>query len=329
MPGKPGWGSWTRLSNGMKVLRISNGTQYAADRNGWNSLDIPKGVDKIARSLGGMVAGSAELGGGKISKTMKLDMGDRSVVVKISPLWFDHSLARERWCYEKLKETGVLTPKVFEYFPSQNDIFPGHEIIVREFVEGPLLSEVQRDAALHKNIGDVYRRIHSIPLRGYGWLDESFNGKKGRWIDFLKDVDKAEVGIEYGMVKRSEYGWLLGEFDRRLDREFAPKLLHADFRWENFVLGPKGIVAIDFQNAFSGHELYDYGIGAVYDPGMTKNLKYYFGQGIGEDVIRPVLLYGMRDAVGTAGFLASRGDIEYAKYFRNRFDDLKREYDSL
>jgi len=310
-------------------VNISNEAQYAADRNGWNSLDTPRGLDKIAHSLGGKVAGSTELGG-KISKTIRLDMDDRSVVVKVSPLWFDHSLAREEWCYEKLrKESRVLTPKVFEYFSSQNDIFPGHEILVREFIEGPTLGAISRDKALHRKVGNIYRQIHQVTTQGYGWMDEGFRGKKERWIDFLKDIDKVAVGIEHGLLKKSEYNWLLKEFGNTLDQNFAPRLLHGDFRWDNFILGSKGIVVIDFQNSFSGHDLYDYGIGVVYDPDLLKNLKYYLGDGVGKDIVRSVLLYGMRDAVGTAGFLASRGDMEYAKHFRMRFDDLKREYEGL
>ncbi len=198
---------------------------------------------------------------GHVNQSFFLKAGDRKLFCKISPLWYRRSLSREKWCIDRLRSQGLAVPEVIGLIGEDNRGVPGHAILVLEYIEGEMVSHLPGiSETVWEKIGAIYHEIHSFPMEGFGWLDDSFVGQKETWLDFLLDIENLDLcrSISPSMVTAVDR--LLAEF-RRVDFSALTRgsLLYGDFNLDNFILSPSGqVYALDFQNCFSGDPLYDF-----------------------------------------------------------------------
>jgi len=306
-----------------------DGFKYTDGRDdGWGGLDVPRGVSKIAEVLGERGAYEwSELNGGHVSKVFKVCTPTQTAVAKVGPSWYGNSIARERLCLERIRaKTDVKVPAVLNYAPADNDIFPGHEVLLMEYVEGPTLGSMHIDDRMHEEVGRMYKQIHQICVLGNGPLDESFHGRKNGWKEFLADIDAVRFPLDAGMLKREEYSWLLHEIGRETGEQENTSLLHGDFRWDNLIYGKTGIVPLDFQNAIGGYEMYEYATNLAWHPETARQLKHYLGHEPKSAELRDIMLCSMAYVTSLMGYWINGGDMNGARIFRRRFDIFKETY---
>jgi hypothetical protein len=215
-------------------------------------------------------------------------------------------------------------------------IFPGHELLIIEFINGRLLKQSDfSDVTINKKLGAIYSQIWSIPMRGYGWLNEDFIGMHCTWIDFLVSIDNIELIIDNKTISKRELDWLINEFHKTSIRKFEPCLLHGDFKWTNFIANKDNIAVIDFQNCFSGHYLYDIGIGVFFQPLILSNLAYYLSEfnnrnyELSTQEYKLIVLYGMRHAISVMGHRVAVNDKDGIKEAKSQYAMLKKIYQSI
>ena len=198
---------------------------------------------------------------GHVNQSFFLKTGGKKLFCKVSPLWYRRSLSRERWCIDRLRSQGLAVPEVVGLIGENNQVIPGHEILVLEYIEGEMVSRLPViPCAVWQEIGAIYHSLHSFPMEGFGWLDDGFVGQKQTWLGFLLDIENLDLCQTISPDLAAVTGCLLAEF-QRFDFSYLRqgRLLYGDFNLDNFILSPSGqVYALDFQNCFSGDPLYDF-----------------------------------------------------------------------
>ena len=300
---------------------------------GWEKVNIESKLSKLAQLCAEKtIVNYSELKGGFLSKVLLLETLCKKVVVKISPFWNNTGLAREYWCYKQLitKKPNVKIAKVFSYISSKNSIFPGHEIFILEYIPGHLItySELGR-SDMHEKISSILKKIHEIPMQGYGWLNKTFTGIHKSWIGFLVKIDNLEITRKSRVLSSKDLNWLIANLKKECNIDFQPCLLYGDLEKPNIIVNDKDLVFIDFQNCFSGHYLYDVGIGLFFIPQVLPNLRYYLKNKITKQDKKQIILYAMRHALSALGHRVTVKDKKGIKQAVRRFHELKKFYQTL
>jgi aminoglycoside phosphotransferase (APT) family kinase protein len=293
----------------------------------WKGLDFAKGGHKLASSLGLSQYRLKMLQGSQLNKIIKISAAGRDLIAKISPHWYAGSLRRESWCYSKLrKRTNLRLSEVQLYLGPRNDAFPGHEVLVVDYVPGRVLTNSDfRFPEVNKKVAKVYKEMHKIGMRGFGFLGGDFSGVHSTWMGFLHDIENATIVMRAGYVRPSFYRWLYVEL-KRLPTPDKQCLLYGDFSPKNLILSDGGIVPIDFQNCFSGDGLYDLGIGVSRVREILPHLSYYSCSGVGMKEMRMILLYAIRDALTIISHKATVGDLFSIAEQKRKIVELERLY---
>ena len=300
---------------------------------GWEKVNIESKLSKLAQLCAEKtIVNYSELKGGFLSKVLLLETLNKKVVVKISPFWNNTGLAREYWCYKQLitKKPSIKIARVFSYTSARNSIFPGHEILILEYIPGHLIthSELER-SNMHKKIGSILKKIHEIPMQGYGWLNKTFTGMHQSWIDFLVKIDNLEITRKSQVLSSQDLDWLITNLKRECDINFCPRLLYGDLEKSNIIVNSRSLVFIDFQNCFSGHDLYDVGIGLFFIPQILRNLRHYLRDKITKQNKKQIILYAMRHALSALGHRVTVKDKKGVRKAVRRFHELKKLYQTL
>ncbi len=274
--------------------------------NGWEKIDIEKNLDKLAKACGGeKVTRYFEFKKGYLNKVFFVKISGKELVFKISPLWNNTGLAREYWCYKKLEKQkiGMEIPNILSYHPAKNEFFPGHEILIMEYVSGrPITKKDLAKGSIHKKLGLAIRGIHTISMERYGWLNKNFTGTHSSWKSFLQNIDNLEVTKKAGVLPQKDLKELIENLGKECPLDFKPNLLYGDLGETNIIINQKNEpVLVDFQNCFSGHNLYDLGIGLFFIPQIFDNLNHYTETKITEKKKKQIVLYAMRHAVSVLG----------------------------
>jgi aminoglycoside phosphotransferase (APT) family kinase protein len=136
----------------------------------------------------------------------------------------------EAWMCETVRALGVPAPQVLAVDTSRGAL-PTSYFIMEKAAGQPLssLPAAQQDRFFHQ-IGAHLRRMHSLPIDGFGWLDEqryrqhgAVRGSAATWRDaVLKDVAASLVYFRHT-------GALESQFIHSIERiiELAEPLLHA------------------------------------------------------------------------------------------------------
>ncbi len=291
---------------------------------GFDELDIDSKMGEIEGLFNeGQIIRKEEIKRGRASKVVRLDFfGGRKAIMKISPFWHPASLAKERWFYSRLDHVLRLA-EVYEYLPVGNALFPGHEVLFLEYLEGTVLSDSNMpDEERHRKLGKIYSKINALDGEGYGWLGADFRGVNRTWKDFLVEVDNIGMTLGNGIITDSEHERLVRELRECAPETPRPALLYGDANPDNQIVAGNEIIPIDFQNCFVGHELYDIGIVLSRDLEVLGFIGEYAQRPLSTSEMRLVNLYAMRFCLSAMGHYVSIGFHEYLPSVRERFDAL-------
>jgi len=300
------------------------------NHTGWENVVLEENLDKLNNLFSsGKILNYSELTGGSLNKVYKLDLSSgNSLVAKISPLWYNSSLLREAWCYMKIKSiTDVNVPEVISYTKSENPIFPGHEILITKYIPNRHMSNDEfLTEQTQKKMGKIIKKIHSIPMKRYGWLKDNFSGMYENWFDFLYTIDNIDLSVKSGYIEKEEKEWLLEVMSEELNFSFEPRLIHSDFRIENIIVKNSDFYVIDFQNSFSGDPDYDLGASIYRNTGLINFIHYYTKRQLNKKILKNILIYALRHNLTIIGSYVSVENLEKLKISRETFDRLKEMY---
>lgn len=275
------------------------------ENTGFSRLDFDAGLWEISSLLGMNLKDYSEVNVGTFNKVfvVSTDLESSQLVLKVSPLWNNTGLDRERWCYDIVDSLNALKkPQILLYLANDNDIFPGHELLAMSFVQGhhPSVSEML-SPAVFTQIRAALDQIHSVNMSGYGWLDSSYVGKQASWDAFLSDIDNLSLVLEANVLPVRNIEELLNRL-ALIDFVDTGSLLFGDFNRTNLILDQETkLHFIDFQNCFSGDPLYDSGIGVFFHPELLDTFVAGFEPQGQAAALERISLYAMRHAISALG----------------------------
>lgn len=203
-------------------------------------------------ALAGMIAarhwqtsrgiGVRKLGQGSNNTNYLAGNGDKRVVVKLSRPHREagalDEYRKEAWCASRARELDIATPEVLEF-----GVFDGRVFEVQSFVEGrtPLISEAE---STWQALGDYARRIHSIPVTGWGrtlaadgHFAESWTSHLEYNVAALRTDDEL---IARGVLTEASSLRLRGELECLVRRDFRFGLCHGDIALWNTLIDGNG-----------------------------------------------------------------------------------------
>lgn len=291
--------------------------------NNWGNVKLEKRIKALQQLCNNKkILRFTELKKSNINKIFKVDLADSSLILKISPKWYNKSLLREKWCYGKLGFK-IKIPKAFFYLPASNPVFPTHEVLALEYIRGKQLKQADFSLRqINEKVSEIFMAVHSINSEGYGFLNRNFVGIHKSWIDFLLDIENIEVPLSKKYIKKEDVEWLK-ESLASIKINDSHSLLYGDFRPENFILCKNEIVALDFQNCISGMSLYDIGIGLFNIQRIYEYADLYWDRRLKSIEKTAMMLYATRHATTVMSHSLMTGDIAMANFARTRFYRLK------
>lgn len=304
------------------------------NNTGWEKIDIREKLPELMREAGfdGEITDYTELSGGYFNKVILVEVLLAKAVIKISPLWNSGNLTRESFAYSSLKDkSGELfkIAKIYSHISNNNTIVPDHEALIIEYIAGDKPTDKELDSEkFHEVLASFLISIHSISMKGYGWLSKKLAGKNNTWHDFLTNIDNLDITINSKLLSEDNINWLINKLLDECNNDFKPVLLYGDLKPENILIRNGGIYLIDFENCFSGHKLYDIGIGLFFIPQIWKHLNIYLKGTEEKESKKQILLYAMRHAISCLGHRANIGDTNESIVAIKRFFDLKKLYES-
>lgn len=160
---------------------------------------------------------------------------------------------KEMWCSQVVNKQGILSPKVFVI-----GLDGGHPYMIMSYIEGKNGDEATEDEKdkIWKELGKYARKIHSIPVEGYGEGMTTSGVFKDSWSRFVNynilSLTPRDKLIELGVITEKESGKMKNIFLELLNPNFNLGLVHYDISLKNTILTAKGEVClIDWGSAQS------------------------------------------------------------------------------
>ena len=276
---------------------------------------------------------------GHVNRNLRITTKDTRYFCKIAPLWYKGSLDREAWALGKVKDAGCLVPSVLGYLDKDNDVIPEFEMLLLEHVDGDLLEGMneRERGRYYSQIVKLYNLIHSIPVNHFGWLNKEFEGSDDTWMDFLVQIENedaissldTELLERVSFVRRELAACLEGDTSSSQEGAGTGNLLYGDFNYANFIVNRDDrVVALDFQNCFSGDPLYDVAMMLVNDERFEAYLKTPKGYDLidNDATRRLVYLYCLRYLTSMLIFFMTQNNKEMIIFARKRFSKIRRSY---
>jgi|GEM_PF-1963618 len=308
---------------------INNNINLNYLNTGWESFDLATSINDIGNLASSTKIKSYKtLEGGSFNKIILAETNSEQFIIKISPLWNKGGLDREHWFYKKVNtySTKIKTPHVLSYTPYENNILPGHAILILEYISGHILTDTDLDREnTHHQIATFLKTTHRVPGKGYGWLNDCFEGTYTTWEDFLLDIDNLEYTRESGLLPAGQINEVLSSLREKCNISFKPSLLYGDLNKGNILIHNDDLFIIDFENCFSGHPLYDLGIGAFFIPKIMQLLPVYINSPSRLER-QQILLYALRHAISTLGHRIMVKDKKGICESTDRFYQLKDDF---
>jgi len=269
---------------------------------------------------------------GNVNRNFKVISGHGSFFCKVAPLWYEGSLFREAWALKKLKQIGCNVPRVIGSFDKNNNAFAGHEIILLEYIEGKLVSDKKNVKDYYSQIIDLYNLVHSIKMKKYGWLDKNFVGENETWFDFLMQIENEKSINSLGNDWKKNLSFVRVELENIDCINSIKRLLYGDFNYSNFIVNSENkIVALDFQNCFSGDPLYDVGMIFSKDNNFENRLSDFkiFNKPYTENDKKLIFLYSLRHLLSMLVFYIASNNEERILFAKKRFIEIKNLYEKF
>ncbi len=218
-------------------------------------------LDAVLQSRIGGCRGlvSAErLSGGASQETYRLvirtDAGERKLAMRRAP-----GAVTEAMLMCAAHAAGVPEPEILHVLVPEDGLGEG---FIMEWIDGETLgAKIVRDASLDsirpmlaEQCGEILARIHSIDLRASGLESRLVRQSPEQYVRQTWQRYQA-LHTPQPMIDFSAR-WLL----EHLPADFAPTLVHNDFRNGNIMVSPKGVVAVlDWEIAHIGDPMRDLG----------------------------------------------------------------------
>jgi len=183
---------------------------------------------------------------------------------------------KEMWCSEVANEQGVLSPKIFTI-----GLEGGHPYMIMSYVEGKNGDESTDDEKdkIWNELGKYARKIHSIPVEGYGegmTAPGVFKDSWSRYVNYnISSLTPDDKVIKLGVITEKESEKMKNIFLELLNTNFNFGLIHYDLSLKNTILTTKGEVClIDWGSAKSA-PVPHLDIAEILDSSLEENSKQF------------------------------------------------------
>ena len=237
-------------------------------------------ISEIAiKSLGVTPTSILPLKGGDWSNVYKIETSKGDFCIKLENIYQDRSIMKmEQNVMSKLqKNLHVPEPIAYGKVTSAEV-----EYLIMEFVGGDLLSNVwegktsKEKQELIDQMLDMINQIKNVSTTGFGPVDENLKGKYKTMAEYLdNELNNFEKSEARGLVNKNEV-----ESSKEIFNEYSrlqtnnPKLVHADFRLRNIILGDH-LYLFDFTNALSFNPTFDFVRFLDLDLSSDENMRDY------------------------------------------------------
>jgi len=186
------------------------------------------------------------LGKGVTNQVCVVETLNHKVVVRLNHKDEYPNFIKEKWCIEQAAAVGVPGPEVLSVGIADETAY-----MIQAFVEGDNgLDSPLPKPMIWRQLGEYARRIHSIPVRGYGenLLDPAQGefqspphpGSDGSWQGYVQyNVNELTAGdrlIELGVMTRAESHSVRRLFELMKCRTFRFGLHHGDLSLKNTIV---------------------------------------------------------------------------------------------
>ena len=201
--------------------------------------------------------------GAVVSGLVQLDLGVYRVDRADGPSWVARLFARTRPLEDVQGDADILARMAEQGYPAERlarpeavSVHEGQGVLVTEFVPGP---KPEEDVSTYRMLGDLLGRLHasdSVPVRpGGGWHHLVHQGTVDDEINAARSLADA-AGARVPPGQEPLYERLKVELGGDLGFVGLPEaLVHPDFVPPNAVLGPGGLVIVDWAGAGRGPRL--------------------------------------------------------------------------
>lgn len=152
---------------------------------------------------------------------------------------------KEMWCAQAVRERGVISPEIFTI-----GLGGGHPYMVMSYVEGingDEAAESEKDK-IWSTLGKYARKIHSIPVKGYGEgmsVPGVFKDSWSRYLDYnISSLAPDDKVIELGVITENESKKIKNIFLDLKNINFKFGLTHYDLSLKNTILTTGGEVCL-------------------------------------------------------------------------------------
>lgn len=203
---------------------------------------------------------------GGVNYVYRVATRDRRVIVRIPRVIEGRKeLLLNRWCAAICRQCGVPAALVIDIRQS----YAGEPVAVEEFIEGTNACEAYQRTDPPPNtlsqFGAILERLHSIPIVGFGRLDEIGQGVHRTWADFLLAplplATSCSVQLVLAKFISTEEFTLARrvlEHAAHMDTTATASMLHGDLDTMNImVLNDNVTGLVDWGDALGGPPLYD------------------------------------------------------------------------
>ncbi len=183
---------------------------------------------------------------------------------------------KEMRCEEVANDQGVFSPKVFNV-----GLEGEHPYMIMSYVEGKNGDESTEDEKdkIWKKLGKYARKIHSIPVKGYGegmTAPGVFKDSWSRYVNYnISSLTQNDKVIELWVITEKESEKMKNIFLELLNTNFNFGLIHHDLSLKNTILTTNGEVClIDWGSAKSA-PVPHLDIAEILDSSLDENSKQF------------------------------------------------------
>ncbi len=212
---------------------------------------------------------------GQVNEIYILATSQGKYVLRVDPN--EDNLARftkETWAMQVAQEQGVFIPEVFE-----TGLVDGHPYTLMSFVEGVNGDEVDDQDSIWKRLGEYARKIHAIPVQGYGETMISPGVFSDSWLRFVDynifSLTADDKAIELGIITEEQSAELKKVFLELRDVQLTFGLMHYDLSLKNTIITPNGDVCLIDWGSVGASVVPHLDIAEILDSSLSEDSKQF------------------------------------------------------
>lgn len=305
--------------SGVSVLRLDFRSLHRGSRE-----PTPEQVQAAARRYVAVTGTAQRVPEGASTYVYRVPAADGICYARFLPE--DASFGPEVLAHRILEERGVAVPRIIAY--ESREAGTGLSMMLTREVPGYSMEKRwpgEDSAAVLREAGRQLRRIHDVPVQGFGWIDrnspERLRAEKDSFLTYFWEYTENDLmTLRYydcTDTEREAAGRYMREAARLLDTEKAV-LAHGDFDVSHiFHRDGRFTGFIDFGEIRGNHPFFDLAAFALSDASEGREATAALLAGYGEtapltsDDLRAVELMGLSIALRFAGKKVETASREY------------------